>query len=36
MGLDKAWKNASIAFEKAFSKSPKKEKVTFIINDSIL
>lgn len=36
IGLELAWKKAVIAFEKAFSKTPKKEKVTFVLNDSIL
>jgi len=33
--VDSAWSKAEIAFKKAFSVEPKKENVSFIINDDI-
>ena len=34
--LDSVWEKASIAFEKAFWKAPKREKIKFVENNSIL
>jgi len=36
IGKEWAWEKATVAFEKVFWESPKKEKVSFILNDDIL
>jgi len=36
IGKEWAWEKATVAFEKVFWESPKKEKVSFILNDYIL